>query len=568
MSLLKGMGRFPTRAFGGYGFHWFPDDQHFSVELFQRFVPHLTEMGASWLVLRASLQPVVAAKDIAGLLKEAGVEPLLHIVPKRGQSATPARLRQAVGEWVEGGVRVVAFDDQPNLASRWPQWEPHGLPRRYARWLAPHLTVLAEFRGVTPLFPPLALGGDYWDTTFLEEALAELKAIHPSWLNRLGIACMNRLEGRSVTWGKGGPAHWGASSRAQRGEREDHLGFRSWEWAGQIADQQLGRHVETYTLVTRLSSPQGGDETAHTVEVNAVRKALASETSSPLGATFGPLADEPYSTTFKQAWFAADGTPLRQASIAALQESKQPKSRIRVSTTLPDALRVKMADGQVRQVTVEEYLRGLLPNEMSPIASMEALKAQAVALRCYLARTARAPRHESEGADLCTTDHCKLWHPNHYERTDQAVQQTVSVVAMYDGQIINASTFQRCNGRTRTSQEVWHTTLAYCRSVTCTVSGGTQQGHGVGMCRQGAQRMAEQGASFEDILRHYFTGIEVTELAVREGATAKEGSAKRAKAMDSWQPRVALQNGNGHSQWLEDAIEALMGDDSRLLPAT
>ena len=34
-------------------------------------------------------------------------------------------------------------------------------------------------------------------------------------------------------------------------------------------------------------------------------------------------------------------------------------------------------------------------------------------------------------------------------------------------------------------------------------------GHGVGMSQYGAEYMAEQGASYEDILKHYYTGVEI-----------------------------------------------------------
>lgn len=520
-------------AAGSYGFHWFPDDQHFGLELVERFVPHLNRLGARWLVLRASLEPVEGATAFAARLREAGVEPLLHLVPKAG--ATPDALRRAAEGWMEGGVRVIAFDDQPNRAARWPQWEPRGLPQRYAHWLAPFLGTLAEFEGVTPLFPPLAPGGDFWDTTFLDEALAELRAINPAWLHRLGVAYMNNLAGRPVTWGKGGPAQWGPSLRARRDGREDHVGFRAWEWAAHIAQQRLGRSVPLYTLSTRLSPTALTDADAHHAEARAVRHALETEAAPPvLGATFWLLADEPHSPTLADAWFGTDGTPLHLGSIAALEAAVQPKLRRASQATLPTTVRVRMASGKVQRLPIEEYLRGLLPNEMSPIAPPEALRAQAVALRCYVARAARAPRHDAEGADLCATDHCKLWHPNHYERTDEAVRHTAGVVATYEGHIIAATTFQRCAGRTRSSAEVWKTSLAYSRAVACVASGGTQQGHGVGMCRQGAIRMAQQGASFEDVLRHYFVGITVATLETMLAPTVKAVAANSAPPEEDW----------------------------------
>ncbi|HHV63258.1 MAG TPA: stage II sporulation protein D [Firmicutes bacterium] len=40
----------------------------------------------------------------------------------------------------------------------------------------------------------------------------------------------------------------------------------------------------------------------------------------------------------------------------------------------------------------------------------------------------------------------------------------------------------------------------------------TGYGHGVGMCQYGADGMARQGKSFEDILKYYYTGVEVVRL--------------------------------------------------------
>jgi stage II sporulation protein D len=45
--------------------------------------------------------------------------------------------------------------------------------------------------------------------------------------------------------------------------------------------------------------------------------------------------------------------------------------------------------------------------------------------------------------------------------------------------------------------------------VTGLVAKGRGYGHGVGMCQQGAIGMARRGHSFEDILRHYYPGVEI-----------------------------------------------------------
>ncbi|HEY7924665.1 MAG TPA: hypothetical protein VII62_15865, partial [Vicinamibacteria bacterium] len=58
---------------------------------------------------------------------------------------------------------------------------------------------------------------------------------------------------------------------------------------------------------------------------------------------------------------------------------------------------------------------------------------------------------------------------------------------------------------------------------------GNGWGHGVGLCQLGASGMARSGATFEEILKHYYTGVAVTSLdEVRLGrpvASAAEPSA-------------------------------------------
>jgi len=37
-------------------------------------------------------------------------------------------------------------------------------------------------------------------------------------------------------------------------------------------------------------------------------------------------------------------------------------------------------------------------------------------------------------------------------------------------------------------------------------------GHGVGMSQTGADSLAKQGFSYQEILKHFYTGIEITKL--------------------------------------------------------
>lgn len=193
-------------------------------------------------------------------------------------------------------------------------------------------------------------------------------------------------------------------------------------------------------------------------------------------------------------------------------------------THLPATIRVLMPDGLVVVMSLDEYVKGVVPREMAPYWPLEALEAQAVAARCY---AANARRHADAGADICTTVHCQAWGPIHYETTDRAVDETHNVAATYAGNIINAFYFGHCDGHTRNSEDVWTVPLPYCRGVPCPADYETYFGHGVGMCQQGARVLAEGGQRYTDILMHYYSNVQVTKLPVhtlRDGrVTPEEG---------------------------------------------
>ena len=37
-------------------------------------------------------------------------------------------------------------------------------------------------------------------------------------------------------------------------------------------------------------------------------------------------------------------------------------------------------------------------------------------------------------------------------------------------------------------------------------------GHGVGMSQTGADSMAKEGANYEEIIKHFYTGVEITNV--------------------------------------------------------
>jgi len=264
----------------------------------------------------------------------------------------------------------------------------------------------------------------------------------------------------------------------------------------------------------------------------------------------------------------------------------------------------------VNHLNLEDYLRGVVPNELAPRAfpQIEALKAQAVAARSYA--LAHLGDYSSKGYDVCATAACQVYRGSASEHplTDRAVAETRGTVATWRGRPIHAFYTSTCGGHTEEGTAVFEDGAPYLRGVACPtervlvdearpggrwevrlrpadvarlvgrygsvgdvldlvpvqvgVSGrvvelrvvgsegqldlrgqrvrlglrlreslfvvrretgkdgeverfvitGKGWGHGVGLCQVGASGMAREGSSYEQILKHYYTGVSVASL--------------------------------------------------------
>jgi hypothetical protein len=212
-----------------------------------------------------------------------------------------------------------------------------------------------------------------------------------------------------------------------------------------------------------------------------------------------------------------------------------------VGVSLPTSVRVLMPNGHVEAMKLETYLAGVVATEIGAGAPLEALKAQAVAARTYAAAAHRHPDHE---ADVCTTTHCQKWKrvdPVVAPEVFRALSETWGMVALYDGKLIDAFFFEHCDGHTRNSEEMLMPEVKYLRGVDCSCGFLTLKGHGVGMCKRGAIVMARRGASFEQILRHYYRGVVVIHTARENHVAEREEPALEAEPpVPAPKPRVRV----------------------------
>ncbi len=96
-----------------------------------------------------------------------------------------------------------------------------------------------------------------------------------------------------------------------------------------------------------------------------------------------------------------------------------------------------------------------------------------------------------------------------------AVNATRGKVVTYNGEIVKTPYFSSSDGvATKSAEEVWGWDFTpYLKSVSDTYCNGTYfYGHGVGLSGCGSKGMADSGYGYEEILKHYYTGVEVEDL--------------------------------------------------------
>ena len=124
----------------------------------------------------------------------------------------------------------------------------------------------------------------------------------------------------------------------------------------------------------------------------------------------------------------------------------------------------------INVLDIEDYLRGVVPNELSPTAfpALEGLKAQAVAARTYVLRN--RGQFSARGYDICATPTCQVYGGRSTEHplSDRAVEETRGTVAYYRGALINALYTSTCGGHTETGSNIFEgEPTPYLIGVTC-----------------------------------------------------------------------------------------------------
>jgi len=119
------------------------------------------------------------------------------------------------------------------------------------------------------------------------------------------------------------------------------------------------------------------------------------------------------------------------------------------------------AQGKLTAINVlplEEYLRGVVPAEMSSTFPIEALKAQAVAARTFFLYHF-GKNHRMDPFDVCADVHCQAFAGMSKEdrRSDRAVAETRGLVLTFNGRLCSTPYSAVCGGHTENAENVWET---------------------------------------------------------------------------------------------------------------
>lgn len=109
----------------------------------------------------------------------------------------------------------------------------------------------------------------------------------------------------------------------------------------------------------------------------------------------------------------------------------------------------------VNRVDMDEYLKGVLPKEMSPSFPMESLKAQALCSRSFAINNYN--KFIKNGYNLDDTTRSQVYYGKDVEEktTNKAVEETVGQVIKYDGKVAETIFCASSGGYTVASSEAW-----------------------------------------------------------------------------------------------------------------
>ncbi len=323
------LGRYPRpKNDTGFGFHYYPDTEHYSPHDLERWLPELERMGSSWLVLLSSLEIPIPEFFVRELLANE-IEPVMRVVTGGIQPVDRSELAVLLRMYAQWGVHYAEVFCEANCASRWSllDWTRPSLVEKFLDLLVPCLEEM-QAHGLCPFFPALRPGGTYWDLSFLHTALELLISRDKrSLVDSMVVGMQNHLFDRPLEWGHGGKSRWPMARPYFTPNRsEDHLGYNLFQWYDEVVRSTVGHSLPLMCMGSAAAGDPylstGGvwaDEESHADRAVTIARLLmdGAVPDYVLNHTFWLLATKEGDPCRVHAWYGAQGEEC--AAVSAMK---------------------------------------------------------------------------------------------------------------------------------------------------------------------------------------------------------------------------------------------------------
>ena len=234
--------------------------------------------------------------------------------------------------------------------------------------------------------------------------------------------------------------------------------------------QELRELLETLGIDATVSSVSPKSQSLDAVAKNS-STTLTSNSTVRLSSRASSPSREVVTSSSSGRLFSS-GAPVVFASdsendVPVRYNDKPFRGRIEVFANLRGTLTV------VNELGLEDYVRGVVANELSPggYPALEALKAQAVAARTYALKN--RGQFMAQGFDILPTTRSQVYRGLTSENplSNRAVEETRGLIATYNGEPINALYTSTCGGRTEDSENIFNEAVPYLRGHECAAEG-------------------------------------------------------------------------------------------------
>ena len=121
----------------------------------------------------------------------------------------------------------------------------------------------------------------------------------------------------------------------------------------------------------------------------------------------------------------------------------------------------------INELNIEDYLQGVIAEEIPHDWEFEALKAQAVASRTYALYQKRTAGKRAYHILATVNGQVYSGRSGEHARAVQAVRETKGIIITYGGEVIPAFYHASCGGHTENAMELWDIDVPYLRGVDC-----------------------------------------------------------------------------------------------------